>query len=251
MLTQVLSQSVPDSLQVVPVDTSIMAVPQPPPVEQALPDTTGVLGGGFGPETVWELVSYAQGFEWPLGIIFVVGLFLLCSAYVRYFLQWSGSKTFLQIDIDGITPSGFDAAISEAGPRSPYRLAGQRLLEDHGRGGNAESMVEYATRFIDFDHANYKEIDRYITAAVYIALSLGLLGTLMGIFVLFMSGSRHEASDLVGLGIAVVSTMLALVVRLTLWPVNIILQANVRNKYRTLKKWTVAFGYALAARGSG
>ena len=46
-----------------------------------------------------------------------------------------------------------------------------------------------------------------------------------------MSGSRHESSDLVGLGIAVVSTMLALVVRLILWPLNVFLQAVLRKRY--------------------
>ena len=251
MLTRKLFQSVPDSLQAVSVDMSSMAMPGPAQVDQTVADTTEAIGGTFAPESMWELVKYAQGFEWPLGIIFVIGVFLLCSAYVRYFLQWRGSKELLQMEIDGITPVDFDAAIQKASPRNPYRLAGLRLLEDRGRGGSAKSMVEYAMRFIDFDHDNYKEIDRYITAAVYIALSLGLLGTLMGIFVLFMSGDRHEASDLVGLGIAVVSTMLALVVRLTLWPVNIVLQAKVRTKYKMLKKWTVAFAYALAVRNPG
>ena len=242
MITQISSQSVPDNVQVVPVDTASL--------QQVPPDTTSALPGGFGPESAWELVTYAQGFEWPLGIIFVIGVFFLCSAYVRYFMQWRGSKKLLQLEISGVTPSEFNTAISEANRRNPYRLAGQRLLEDLSRGGTAESMVGYAIRFIDFDHDSYKEVDRYITAAVYLALSLGLLGTLMGIFVLFMSGSRHEASDLVGLGIAVVSTMLALVVRITLWPINIVLQAKVRNKYKMLKKWTVAFGYALAGRES-
>ena len=102
-------------------------------------------------------------------------------------------------------------------------------------------MINYAFHYINLDHEKYKETDRYITAAVYIALSLGLLGTLLGIFVLFMSGSRHESSDLVGLGIAVVSTMLALVVRLILWPLNVFLQASLRKRYTKLKKWDHSF----------
>ena len=140
----------------------------------------------------------------------------------------------------------FQSALFTVRPSNPYRLAGERLLEEQGRGGTPQSMLDYTTRYISFDHDNYKEIDKYITAAVYIALSLGLLGTLLGIFVLFMSGNRHAASDLVGLGIAVVSTMLALVVRLILWPLNIILQAWVRKRYKELQKWVVAIAYGLA-----
>lgn len=231
-------QAVPDT---VAVDPSATLAADPGGQE-----ATDAVGGSFLPESLWDLIGYAQGFEWPLGFIFLVGLFLLTSAYVRYFRQWRGSEDLLKLDPRTINDRDFAAAMEGTEARNPFRLSGTRLLEELERGGSAHSMIDYATRYIDFDHDNYKEIDRYITAAVYIALSLGLLGTLLGIFVLFMAGSRHEASDLVGLGIAVVSTMLALVVRLILWPVNIILQASVRGKYKMLKKWTVAFAYALA-----
>ena len=219
---------------------SAAVVPLGPEMQEAASSDTLV------PASLWDLIGHAQGFEWPLGAVFLIGLFLLTSAYVRYFRQWRGSSEMLQLDPHNVVSEEFVSAVEAAEPRNPYRHSGQRLLEEHKRGGSAQSMIDYAMRYIDFDHDGYKETDRYITAAVYIALSLGLLGTLLGIFVLFMSGSRHEASDLVGLGIAVVSTMLALVVRLILWPVNIFLQASVRKKYKLLKKWTVAFAYALA-----
>lgn len=196
--------------------------------------------------SLWDMISYAQGFEWPLGALFLIGLFLLISAYVRQFRQWRGTDGMLKIDLAETTPESFVHALSEANSKNPFAVAGYRLLEELDRGGSAQSMINYAYYYIDLDHEKYKETDRYITAAVYIALSLGLLGTLLGIFVLFMSGSRHESSDLVGLGIAVVSTMLALVVRLILWPLNVFLQASLRKRYTTLKKWTVAFAYVLS-----
>ena len=231
----------------VAADTTMAATPPvalsvAPPAQEAM----GSVDGSFLPGSLWDLIGHAQGFEWPLGALFVLGIFLLTSAYVRYFRQWRGSDEMLQLDPRGITEKDLALAVERAKPQNPYRLAGDRLLEEFGRRGSAQSMIDYTVRYIDFDHDNYLETERYITAAVYIALSLGLLGTLLGIFVLFMAGSRHEASDLVGLGIAVVSTMLALVVRLILWPVNIFLQASVRKRYKTLKKWTVALAYALA-----
>ena len=252
MSFSILSRGAAAALQSVS-DTVAVVTPATLSAESAVQETVESVGGSFLPGSLWDLIGYAQGFEWPLGIVFLLGLFLLTSAYVRYFRQWRGSDDLLQLDPRTISERDFTAAIEGTEARNPYRLSGTRLLEELGRGGSAHSMIDYATRYIDFDHDNYKEIDRYITAAVYIALSIGLLGTLLGIFVLFMAGSRHEASDLVGLGIAVVSTMLALVVRLILWPVNIILQASVRGKYKMLKKWTVAFAYALAGanpRGS-
>ncbi len=225
-------------------DTTVVA--NPLPLGSGAQEAAETVGGTFIPGSLWDLIGYAQGFEWPLGAVFLIGIFLLTSAYVRYFRQWRGSAELLELDPQSITPGALAVAIENATPRNPFRNSGHRLLEELARGGTAQTMVDYATRYIEFDHDSYRETDRYITAAVYIALSLGLLGTLLGIFVLFMSGSRHEASDLVGLGIAVVSTMLALVVRLILWPVNIILQASVRKRYKLLKKWTVAFAYALA-----
>lgn len=197
------------------------------------------------PVSLWDMISYAQGFEWPLGALFLIGLFLLISAYVRQFRQWYGTSDMLKLDPNTISNKEFVEIISST-HENPFTIVGARLLEELRRGGTAESMITYAFHYIDLDHKNYKETDRYITAAVYIALSLGLLGTLLGIFVLFMSGSRHESSDLVGLGIAVVSTMLALVVRLILWPLNVFLQASLRKRYAKLKKWTIAFAYGLS-----
>ena len=207
--------------------------------------------GGVIPTSLWDLISYAQGFEWPLGILFVIGLFLLTSAYVRQFMQWRGSNEMLKVDPNITSPKDFSLAIEENKFRNPYCIAGDKILEEYQRGGSAQNMIDYTFRYIELDHEKYKETDRYITAAVYIALSLGLLGTLLGIFVLFMSGSRHEASDLVGLGIAVVSTMLALVVRLILWPLNVFLQASLRKRYNTLRKWTIAFAYSLSTHSKG
>ena len=198
------------------------------------------------PTSLWDMISYAQGFEWPLGALFLIGLFLLISAYVRQFRQWRGTHTMLQIDPGEISPESFAHVLEQNASKNPFTVAGYRLLEEQQRGGSAQSMINYAFHYINLDHEKYKETDRYITAAVYIALSLGLLGTLLGIFVLFMSGSRHESSDLVGLGIAVVSTMLALVVRLILWPLNVFLQGTLRKRYTNLKKWTIAFAYALS-----
>ncbi|MCY3630146.1 MAG: MotA/TolQ/ExbB proton channel family protein [Bacteroidota bacterium] len=202
------------------------------------------------PTSLWDIVEYAQGFEWPLGVLFVIGLFLLTSAYVRQFLQWRGSKAMLKIETENISAEAFSEAIGQSKARNPFVMTGNLILEEFRRGGSAPAMIDYAFRFIELDHEKYKETERYITAAVYIALSLGLLGTLLGIFVLFMSGSRHGASDLVGLGIAVVSTMLALVVRLILWPLNVYLQASLRKRYNTLRKWTIAFAYAISTNSS-
>ena len=207
---------------------------------------TGIMQERTIPTSLWDMISYAQGFEWPLGALFLIGLFLLTSAYVRQFRQWRGTQAMLQIDPGEISPESFAHAMEQDTRKNPFAIAGHRLLEELQRGGSAQSMINYAFHYIDLDHEKYKETDRYISAAVYIALSLGLLGTLLGIFVLFMSGSRHESSDLVGLGIAVVSTMLALIVRLILWPLNVFLQASLRKRYTNLKKWTIAFAYALS-----
>ncbi len=198
------------------------------------------------PTTPWDIVQYANGFEYPLGVLFLLGLFLLTSAYVRQFLQWRGSDAMLKIEPENISAKAFSSVIDQIKTRNPFVMSGTLMLEELQRGGSAQAMIDYAFRFIELDHEKYKETERYITAMVYIALSLGLLGTLLGIFVLFMSGSRHGGSDLVGLGIAVVSTMLALVVRLILWPFNVYLQAILRKRYNTLRKWTIAFAYALS-----
>lgn len=183
--------------------------------------------------TFWELVEYARGFEYPIGLVFLVGLFLICSAYVRALNQWKNHKILSQLDPDHINRTMLEEAMERTPAINPYRIACEKILT----GNSQENKLTYLLQYIDLDQERYREIDRYINAAVYVVLSLGLLGTLLGIFVLFTSSERHEASDLVGLGIAVVSTLLALVVRLILWPANLLVQVWIRRRFLHLKRW--------------
>lgn len=192
--------------------------------------------------TFWELVGYARGFEYPIGLVFVVGLYLICSAYVRALNQWKRHKTLSRLDPNTVSRSVLDYALKQTPPINPYRRACEKLLE----GQSHQHTLTYVLQYIDLSHERYREIDRYINAAVYVVLSLGLLGTLLGIFVLFTSSESHEASSLVGLGIAVVSTLLALVVRLILWPTNLLVQAWIRRRFLHLKEWCAMLAMAEA-----
>ena len=195
--------------------------------------------------SLWDMFGYAQGFEYPLGAIFLIGLFLLSYTYVRYLVEWKGYRKIRNMTADKNSLQAIAEKLKTLKKGHPYREAARNMSREKERGGTSESISAYGSKFIEFNHDAYKEIDRYITAFVYIALSLGLLGTLLGIFVLFMSGERNASSDLMGLGIAVVSTMLALVVRLILWPLNIILQAWVRKRFKELGSWATHFAFEL------
>lgn len=192
--------------------------------------------------TFWELVSYARGFEYPIGVVFVIGLFMIFSAYVRALNEWKSHRTLSQIDPSTVSRATLTDAIERTPPINPYRQACEKLFE----GQRHQNSLAYVLQFIDLGQERYREVDRYVSAAVYVVLSLGLLGTLLGIFVLFTSSERHESSDLVGLGIAVVSTLLALVVRLILWPANLLVQAWVRRRFIHLKKWCAMLAMAEA-----
>ena len=203
-------------------------------------------GSPLGASSFWEMVGYARGFEYPIGLVFVVGLFFICTAYVRALFQWKSHKTLSQLNPSTVSRAALEEALSRTPPANPYRKACERMLEGH----HHQNALAYVLQYIDLDHERYREVDRYINAAVYVVLSLGLLGTLLGIFVLFTSSGRHETSDLVGLGIAVVSTLLALVVRLILWPANLFVQAWVRRRYHHLKEWCTALALALISGGA-
>ena len=195
----------------------------------------------LGASSFWDLVGYARGFEYPIGFVFVVGLFFICVAYVRALRQWKNHKTVSSLDPNTISRSALEDAIKQIPPANPYRIAWEKMLQGHRH----QNTLSYVLQYIDLDQERYREIDWYINAAVYVVLSLGLLGTLLGIFVLFTSSGRHEASDLIGLGIAVVSTLLALVVRLILWPANLLVQAWVRRRYHHLKEWCTILALSL------
>jgi len=205
-------------------------------------DAAADAGSSMTASTFWELVSYARGFEYPIGVVFVIGLFMIFSAYVRALNEWKSHRILSQIDPSTVSRATLNDAIERTPPINPYRQACEKLFE----GQRHQNSLAYVLQFIDLGQERYREVDRYVSAAVYVVLSLGLLGTLLGIFVLFTSSERHESSDLVGLGIAVVSTLLALVVRLILWPANLLVQAWVRRRFIHLKKWCAMLAMAEA-----
>ena len=193
-----------------------------------------------GPVNFWELLGYARGFEYPIGLVFVIALFLIVGAYIRAVFQWRSHKALSRLNPDVVTLSELEIAMQEVPADNPYRVACEKLLYSQ----QSQDPLEYVVQYIDLSHERYLEVDRFINAAVYIVLSLGLLGTLLGIFVLFTQSGRHEATELVGLGIAVVSTLIALVVRLILWPFNLGVQVWMRRRFHHLREWCTLLAIA-------
>ena len=209
-------------------------------VQEATSPLTGV-------SSFWELVGYAQGFEYPIGLILLVGLYFIVRAYVRAFFQWRNHRVLSGLDPSTLTRVTLSDAIKQAPQDNPYRQASEKMLQS----GPGQVPLDYVLQYIDLSHERYRETDRFISAAVYIVLSLGLLGTLLGIFRLFVDAGRHEVTELVGLGIAVVSTLLALVVRLILWPANLFVQVWMRKRFHALKEWCTVLAIALASKSPG
>ena len=54
-------------------DTAAVVTPTAFSSDPAAQETATSVGGSFLPGSVWDLIGYAQGFEWPLG--FCWGLF--------------------------------------------------------------------------------------------------------------------------------------------------------------------------------
>jgi len=186
--------------------------------EQALSQTdTTAFADSTDQATIsgFELITQAQGFEWPIFSILAVGIFVLSTYVYRQLRDRKTARTIKTIVAESTQLTDLIVALQTEGQGLYHRIA-RGILKTWESGADASSTGAEVQAQVASAHAAYMRTHRIITFLSSAAGGLGLLGTLVGIYLLFSTGSRSPEVIFGGISLAIVSTLLGIVVSIIL-----------------------------------
>ncbi len=165
--------------------------------------------------TLWLLTERAGPFRWPIFGVFLIGVFLV---FLKFYELMSDRKE--SREIEGLSYPSMDVsqiihAISGQRESMLARLQATMLNVYQAEKGDAELQVEI-TSFIKLQQDRFDSFKRRIDFLADTAGAIGLLGTVWGIFSVFSGGILDDQVILSGMGIALITTLLGLVVSILL-----------------------------------
>jgi biopolymer transport protein ExbB/TolQ len=189
---------------------------------QAQTDTTSPVAENLAleatttaPSSLWEIVGQAGNIQYPIYGLLVVGIFLISLKLFELLRDRSlekqlQNKTFVNLPLQEIQLL--------VGKQKDFLLSRimAKLLNVFLTNKNADYLHDEIANYNSIQKDNYASFKNRIDFLSDTAGALGLLGTVWGMFIVFSSGSIDKEVILIGMGIALMSTLLGLVVSIIL-----------------------------------
>ncbi len=197
---------------------------------------------GFSAQTLWDLVKVAGEFSYLLALVFIFGVVFLFQQFLVLKREMKDAK---KIPIEQIPKLGYDEiekmftqvtddealSIDEEKEEmenlpllkrmfrrkkaSAYQLAHRLfLIFKHQR--STASFNEVTDSFIQYLKDMFKPFETRLAFLSDTAGALGLLGTVWGMFMVFYQGNPSQEDILRGMGIALSTTIIGLVISIFL-----------------------------------
>ena len=170
---------------------------------------------GLTMDNLWGLVGQARGFQYPIFLTLIIGLFLI--AMKVYELRADSKEAedletaaFPEMDSRRIT-----LLVSNQDDSMSARLHAT-MLNVFQTQRSADTLHEEISNFLQYQHDRFSTFKRRVDFLSDTAGALGLLGTVWGIFTVFSSGTADRQIILIGMGVALITTLLGLVVSIIL-----------------------------------
>ena len=194
--------------------------------------------------SIWELAGQAGGFQWPIFLVLVVGLLVLARAFVRLSFDRQASLGMRWLSLPDLDVLSLREAVSQSKDSVYARLA-TGMLEQWSAGADPSALQQEAAHIAQRAGAPFARLDRVITFLSSTAGGLGLLGTLVGIYVLFAGGSRDPQTIFAGMGIAVISTLLGIIVSIVLELLEVLVGGSASRYHDDALAWASDVRYRL------
>ena len=195
-----------------------------------------------------RIAGQAQGFEWPILAILLMGVFLLTTWVIRQVLDRRSSKDLVEESwsLDEHDAAGLVRLLERhADTESLSARVGMSLLSVWRSEGGAVALNYELSAVLSGVETSYKRVQRMVTFLSAAAGGIGLLGTLVGIYVLFSSGSRSPQIIFAGIALAVVSTLLGIVVSIVLELLESVTYAWVSRYIEKVNEWGAMIRFRL------
>ncbi|HHS12645.1 MAG TPA: hypothetical protein ENN03_02625 [bacterium] len=163
----------------------------------------------------WELTRYAREFRWPLFFTFIMGIVLAVKKGVELFFEWIAARRYFRPEFTRLTASQQAAAFA----RERYSMASDtvlHLLQTLEAAPDAGKFTEEMETFTKTRNQNFSTFRNRMAFWSDTAGALGLLGTVWGMFITFFRGTMEPQEILSGMGIALITTLMGLVISIVI-----------------------------------
>lgn len=170
---------------------------------------------GFSVSNLWALTEKAGPLRWPIFFVFVIGVFLVCFKLFELLADKRESQEVESLNFRTMTLQQIIRVIASQRESMIARLHAIMLNVYQSQQIQADLQDEIAN-FVRFQQDRFDTFRRRVDFLADTAGALGLLGTVWGIFTVFSQGLLDDQVILTGMGVALITTLLGLVVSIIL-----------------------------------
>ena len=195
--------------------TSVMAQSVQEDTPENIEEFTGDTLAEEESSNMWGLVSEAGPIRYPIFAILFIGIFLISLKVFELFLD---SKRATPLRNTPFKDFNLDQISNTLNRESEHMLSVvmSKLLNVFQTNNNADYLHDEISNYTKYRQDIFNSFRNRIDFLSDTAGALGLLGTVWGMFKVFSSGTLERDDILAGMGLALMSTLLGLVVSITL-----------------------------------
>ena len=164
---------------------------------------------------MWDLVGQAGPIRYPIFAILIIGIFLISFKVMELYLDNRRATSLRNTPFTDFSL----VQISKTLARQPEHMLSvimAKLLNVFQTNRNADYLHDEISNYARFKQDTFNSFRNRIDFLSDTAGALGLLGTVWGMFIVFSSGTLERDTILAGMGLALMSTLLGLVVSIIL-----------------------------------
>ncbi len=170
---------------------------------------------GISSANLWDLIGQAGIMQYPIFGVLIVGIFLISLKVFELFSDKKLNSSLQETGFQQLTIKDIRIKVSNEPDHMLSRLMA-KLLNVFITNRNADYLHDEISNYHSNEQHKYSTFKNRIDFLSDTAGALGLLGTVWGMFIVFSSGALEKDVILAGMGLALMSTLLGLVVSITL-----------------------------------
>ncbi len=169
----------------------------------------------FGFTNFWDLIGQAGWFRWFILGVLVIGLFLVFKQLFELWDDKRRSSEFESLPLSELSLENLEHRVTGESDHMLARLISM-LLNVYRNSGVAIMLHEEVANFVQLEQERFGTFKQRVDFLSDSAGAFGLLGTVWGIFLVFSQRDLDPQNILGGMGLALITTLLGLVVSIIL-----------------------------------
>lgn len=161
----------------------------------------------------WSMAQLGGNIGYVIMGVLAIGLFLIFLRVVDLVIDYFRSRTLAQIDFQKQKLTDIERLAKEKADSILGQLI-NHLIEFYKATNTAQFMQQELQAVLEMENEKFEAFRNRLYFLSDSAGALGLLGTVWGVFLTFFGGSLDSEKILNGMGVALITTLLGLVVSL-------------------------------------